>query len=172
MSKISNVMLTNKNMPGKTMSLKLKLDDIIKGIEFQSDFNSSYLNKLTGKIFSISDEEFLYAEMEEELTDIPDWQKENIEIAKQILSTDDYISLPDKFDIEEYRLMEKFSLSQLDESIREDLYYSIKGSGAFRRFKEKIYEYKLADDWYKYRDKVVKDIAKYWCEENNIEYFE
>lgn len=37
------------------MDLRLKLDDIIEGIEFQSDCSTIYLNKKTGKIITISD---------------------------------------------------------------------------------------------------------------------
>ena len=109
------------------MGLKVKLEDIIEGSEFQSDFSHSYIDKKSGKIHTISEEEFSYAEDDEELSDLPDWQKENVDIAKEILETDNYISLPDKFDLSEYNLMEKFSLSITDESIREEMYYSLKG---------------------------------------------
>ena len=58
MSKILNVMHTNQKVRGDNMSLKLNIDVIIQSIEFQSDVITSYLNKRTGKIFSISDEDF------------------------------------------------------------------------------------------------------------------
>ena len=66
---------------------------------------------------------------------------------------------------------------QTDESssfnkIRDILYYSIKGSGAFRRFKDNIYQYNLEEDWYRFRDEAIKRIAIEWCEDKGINYIE
>jgi len=152
------------------MSVKVNLNDIINGIESQNDSSNSYLNTSTGKIYLISEEDFTYAEDAKDLTEIPGWQKENIETAKEIMETDHYLSLPDIFELNEYNLMEKFSLSILNKKIQEDLYFSLKAKGAFRRFKDKVQKYNLADQWYKYRDTELIEIAKYWCKDNNIEY--
>ena len=152
------------------MAITVKLDDIIEGIEFQSDEVTSYLNKKTGKVVTITDQEFGAAEDDEPLEDFPDWEHENIKTAKEILETDDYISLPSKFDVHEYAIMERFCLSITDDEIRDIMYGSIKGRGAFRRFKDNIHRFDLADDWYKYRDEAIKQIAVGWCEKNNIEF--
>jgi hypothetical protein len=66
----------------------------------------------------------------------------------------------------------RLPLSIKDEEIRNTLYYSIKGSGAFRRFKNDIRRFNLEDDWYKYRDVAIKEIAIEWCENNNIQFAE
>lgn len=49
------------------------------------------------------------------IEDFPEWEHENIKAAKEILETDDYISLPAKFDIHEYAIMEQFCLSINDD---------------------------------------------------------
>ena len=134
------------------MAVTVNLGDIIDGIEFNSDVNQSYINKNTGKVVTISDEVFSYVDDEEIMDELPDWQKEEVETTKEILYTEDYISLPDKFDVDEYRLMERFCLSVSDEGLREKIYYSIKGRGAFRTFKNNIHRFGLADEWYRYRD--------------------
>jgi hypothetical protein len=46
------------------------------------------------------------------------------------------------------------------------------GSGAFGRFKDAIHYYDIAEDWYKYRDNALRQIAIDWCQENNIEFDE
>lgn len=98
--------------------------------------------------------------------------KEIIPIAKDIMQNpENYIPFPDQFDIHEYEIMERFCLSLNDENLREAMYSSIKGSGAFRRFKDNIYKFGISDDWYKYKDEAFQEIAKHWCEENNIEYY-
>lgn len=66
--------------------------------------------------------------------------------------------------------MEDFVLSINDNKLSDELYYAIKGSGAFRRFKDLIQRYGIADDWYKYRDNKYREIAIQWCEENDMEY--
>ena len=152
------------------MTTRVKLNEIIDGLESQSDESSSFLNKKTGEVVLISDEELNAAEENEPIEDFPDWQQDQVRIAKEIIAeTGDYISLPTKFDINEYRVMERFCLSLDDPEMSDLLYGSIKGSGAFRRFKDAVHKYDIADDWYKYRNDALKEIAIEWCRENNIE---
>jgi len=154
------------------MDKPVKLEDIIDGIEMQTDESSSYLNIKTGEVVIISDEESSAAEEDKPIDSFPEWQHELINKAKEILQSNDYISLPSKFQVHEYRIMEKFCLSITDDQIRDILYYSIKGSGAFQRFKNNIYKYNLEEEWYKFRDEAIKRIAIEWCEDNGINYTE
>jgi len=152
------------------MAIRVKLDDIIEGLEFQSDESSSFLDKTTGKVVLISDYEMRAAEDEDPIEDFPDWEQDLVRIAKEIVDeTGNYIALPTKFDINEYSIMEKFCLSLNDDEMSDTLYSLIKGSGAFRHFKDAIHDYGIADNWYKYRNDTLKEIAIEWCEENNIE---
>jgi len=155
------------------MAISVNLDDIIEGLEFQSDERHSFLDKRTGEVVSLSDEEMQAAEDDEPIENFPEWQQDLIKIAKETLQeTDDYVWLPSKFDIDEYSIMERFCLFIDDPEISDTLYSLIKGSGAFRRFKDALYEYNLSDDWYKYRDNRLKEIAIEWCKENGIEFEE
>ncbi len=153
------------------MTLRVKLDDIIEGLEFQSDESSSFLDKTTGKVVLISDYEMRAAEDDDPIEDFPDWEQDLVRIAKEIVDeTGNYIALPTKFDIHEYSIMEKFCLSLNDSEMCETFYNLIKSSGAFRRFKDAIHYYDIADDWYKYRNDALKEIAIEWCQENAIEF--
>jgi hypothetical protein len=51
------------------------------------------------------------------------------------------------------------------------MYSSIKGSGAFQRFKKNIDLYGIANEWYKFKDEAYKEIAIEWCKINNLEFF-
>jgi len=129
------------------MSVRVKLDDIIEGLEFQSDESSSFFDKTTGKVVLISDYEMRAAEDDDPIEDFPDWQQDQVRIAKEIIDeTGDYIPLPSKFDIHEYSIMERFCLSLNDAETRNIFCRLIKGSGAFRRFKDAIQEYDIADN--------------------------
>ena len=65
---------------------------------------------------------------------------------------EDYIPLPRQYDMNE---------DALDAAIR--------GKGAFRRFKDRLYDFDLQEKWYKYRDDCYEQIARDWCERFGIE---
>ena len=146
----------------------VKLKDLIEGLEFQSDACFSFLNTTTGEVVSVTTEELRAAEEDTLLEDFPEWQHDAIRIAGEILDTEHYLPLPTKFDIHEYSIMERFCLSVDDEDIRDDLCNAIRGRGAFRYFKDRIHAYGIAEDWYRYRDAALREIAVAWCEEHGI----
>ena len=151
------------------MAIRVKLDEIIEGLEFQSDESSSFLDKTTGKVALISEYEMRAAEDEDPIEDFPDWEQDLVRIAKEIVDeTGNYIDLPTKYDIHEYSIMEKFCLSLNDSEMCETFYNLIKGRGAFGRFKNVIHEYDIADDWYKYLNNALKEIAIEWCQEKAL----
>ena len=90
---------------------------------------------------------------------------------KKVLSLDgDYLKLPSKFDIDEYEIMERFCLSIPNEKTSDVFLDMIRGSGAFRRFKDLIYRYGIEKDWFKFRDQAYKEIAISWLESNGFAY--
>lgn len=66
--------------------------------------------------------------------------------------------------------MEEFCGSIKNDRVSNALYSSIQGRGAFRRFKDTIIRFGVEDDWYKFREEALKQIAIEWCEENEIMY--
>lgn len=135
-----------------------------------SDESSAYLNKTTGELILLSDEELSAAEEQEDSEDYPEWQREMIEKARQVLDSADYVELPSKFDIHEYRIMEAFCHSVNLPELRDQLLRKIRGSGAFGRFKQAIYSLGIEEDWYRFRDAEYERIAVEWLEENGIAY--
>jgi hypothetical protein len=154
------------------MTAQVKLSDIIEGMDFQSDERSSYLNTTTGEVVSVTDEELRAAEEEQPLEDFPDWQHDAIRIAGEILETEHYLQLPDRFEINEYHMMERFCLSVDEDDMRDDLCDAIRGRGAFRRFKDRVHAYGMAEAWYRYRDAALREIAVAWCAAHGIAYTE
>ena len=151
------------------MSQSVRLSAIMEVIEIFSDELSSYLNKRTGEVITLSEEEISAAEEGDDLDDYPEWQRENILMAREFLKNEkDYLGLPTKDDLDEYRLMEKFSLSIEDPETSEILYDDIKGRGAFRRFKDALHRLNLTEEWYAYREAAVRQVAIDWCELNEI----
>jgi hypothetical protein len=148
------------------------LSDIITGIELQNDDDRSFLNIKTGAVETVSREEMGAAEEEKPLEHFPAWQQANIKAAVEILESDDYITLPSKFDVNEYGIMEEFCLSLGDDRLRDIMCNCIQGSGAFRRFKDNVRRFSLEENWYRYRDEGIRKIAVEWCKENGVRFVE
>ena len=117
------------------METRVKLSDIIDGLESQSDESSSFLDKKTGEVILMTDYAMRAAEENEPLEDVPDWERELVATAREILAeTGQYLQLPTKYDLDEYSIMENFCMSLEKKQIGDILYDLISGSGAFRRF--------------------------------------
>jgi hypothetical protein len=159
-------------MVDKHRTKQVKLSDLIEGMDFQSDERSAFLNLTTGEVVSVTDEELRAVENDAPLEDFPAWQHDAIRLAGEIVETDHYLPLPDKFEINEYRIMERFCLARDDEDMREDLCNAIRGRGAFRYFKDRIRAYGITDEWYQYRDAALQEIAITWCEAHGVAYTE
>jgi len=146
------------------------LKDIVDALEMQFDEHSSFLDLDTGKVETVSHDLLRDAEegSDDEEPDLPEWQKPEWEIAKRIASTDRFVSLPTKFDVHEWAIMEEFSQSVEDDEIRDDLLFAIHGSGAFRHFKHELRRHEIEETWFKFRDEALREIAVDWCEENHI----
>jgi hypothetical protein len=143
------------------------------------------LNKVTGKIVAFTDDDIAMAEtyhqIEEELEDeneemggeVLDLELDYYQEVNKILASDpDYLKLPSKFEIHEYQIMERFSLSYPDEKVSDILIGRIRGSGAFHRFKDTIYQYGIENDWFQYRDQAYKEIIIAWLENRDIAYID
>ena len=69
-------------------------------------------------------------------SDLTEWEKEIIQIEEEIQNNpDNYIQFPDQYEINEYSIMENFSLSITNDNLREVVYSSLKGKGSFRNLR-------------------------------------
>ena len=151
--------------------MKVKIDDIIDAVDFDSDMSESFLNTKTEQVCMFTDEELRAAENDVDLSDSAEWYCEAVASAKHYLENpDDYLSLPEKYDFNEYRIMEKFISRVIIPKQSEMLSQSIQGKGAFRRFKTMLERLGLLDEWYKYRGQKLREFVESWCKENEIDF--
>ena len=149
--------------------MKVKLEDVIDGLEAQSDETHSYLNRRTGEVIWLGDDMLRRAEDEDDLEGEPAWMVEAVAEARDVLESGDYLRLPYRWEIDEYRIMEEFCITQVEGAAQTKLLDAIRGKGAFRRFKDRAHDLGLLDRWYVYRGEQLARIAIEWCEENGIE---
>ncbi len=128
--------------------MKVNLDDVIEAIEFTNDTTRYYYYKKTGVIIYTNDFDSVDdPEMMEDLEDNPE----------------DYIELPDSYEINEGKMMVNFLCDYYDVD-------EVFGK-RIRVLKRMIEDKGVLDEWYKYKEEAEKEIAVRWCEDNDIEYY-
>lgn len=154
------------------------LSEIVDALEFSPSEASYYLDRQTGKILLIDDACMQAAEEGEDPDEYSDWEDEEFEAAQGIAEDavlgdrERYVPLPSEFDIHEWEIMDKFGRSVGDPKVAAELANAIRGRGAFRHFKDTVHRLEIAEDWYKYRSEALTEIARDWCETNEISYTE
>ena len=133
--------------------MRAKLSEVIDALEFTNDEIEYYYNPDNGEIF---------------MSNIGEFENLNEDELDELFEKS--IMLPTRYDINEYEMMEDFTETIKDTRLQNQLYISLNGSGAFRRFKDTCINYDIIDDWYKFRDERYKEVAINWCKDNNIEF--
>lgn len=151
------------------MGVVVSLRDIVEAIELQSNEGSAYLNPETGEIVQVSEDEIVLVEEDAADEDLPQWQREAMPKIREALESEKFLALPDRFEVHEWSIMERFSHEQ-NERARKVLLGAIHGSGAFRHFRGAVEQLGLLDSWYRYRGEAIEQIARDWLEENKIAY--
>lgn len=83
---------------------------------------------------------------------------------------DCWIAVPGQRELGEYSIMEDFIDIIADPRKNELLSVAIEGRGAFRRFKDTLHRVGMTDEWYAFKNKAYIELARAWCEDNDIEY--
>ncbi len=138
--------------------MKVKLQDVIDGIDMVSEDSTCYLDRETGDVLFIS-----------EIAD-NDYDDDILELLKE--GSDRFIEFPSQWDRNDYQTMVDFIESLPQGKEQNLLAISINGSGAFRRFKYTASELGLLDDWYRFLNNAHRELAIEWCGDNEIEYEE
>lgn len=85
---------------------------------------------------------------------------------------DRFLRLPSQREIDEYGMMEAWIDSLPEGDRKATLEMAIRGRGAFRRFKDTVARFGMDKRWYEYRDQCYARLARRWCDDNDIEYFQ
>lgn len=155
------------------MSITVSLSEFIGTIQSTPHEYDIYLHKQTGELVMLSDEEYRAVQRADDPQSYPEWQQEMLISAKEVLEDEDeenYLLLPEQDEINEYQMMKAFCDRLPDEQSRHKLLRQLRGSGAFRRFKNTIRRHNVEQDWYRFRDEAYKKIAIDWLDYSGIAY--
>jgi len=141
--------------PGRgTAHIELDWDALEIAVERNSPETDSYLDLTTGRVLTIT-------------TGDPE-----ATINRQAVSDNirNFLRVEPASSREQYRWMEKFVGSVVDEALRERLIISIDGKGAFRRFKDVLLAYPAERErWFSYRADLLHWHIQTWLATHEIE---
>ena len=158
------------------MTRKLEIDWMELEAAFQMGSGTleempHYLDLETGKVVVITSEVARYLE-EPPGYELPDWEQEMLKVAEQVEKGygTRYISIPGEDSHEAYRDMERFISTVQSDRLRDRLWQAIQGRGAFRYFKDVLYEHPVEQErWFAFKDRRFHDRISRWLESEGIE---
>ena len=167
------------------MPLPVKLSDVVDQLEIVGDQVNVYLNRKTGEFVVLTEDEMAVLdddddfdefdddeldddEIHEESSNEPEWMREAKQIRREVYDSDDYVQLPDKFDLHDWQIMQDFCLSVPRSDVRAELLDLIRGRGAFSRFNSAIRGLRLENAWREFRNETYERVATDWLQTNEI----
>lgn len=133
-----------------------------------------YYDKRTNEIIEINIKhlELAYRYMEGKSLELySDWERnvilDTVEFVRDIRN---YVKLPDKYDVDEYRIMARFCYTRKRKRQVNKLMDALSSKGRLRAFNETVRSLKLEKEWIEFKRKVLLNVAIKWCKENGIEY--
>ena len=154
---------------------KVDIQKIVDELQMRFMDTTVYYNKQTGETLSIQDDDFRIVEeddFENNIQSYPEWQREHLKEVYDLLYNDveNYIALPNNFEIKDSDIMEEFIENVSNNNKRIQLENCMWQKGMYRKFKDKLIEIGLENEYYKFYDEKLKEIAIEWCNDNNLEY--
>jgi uncharacterized protein UPF0158 len=133
--------------------LDLDWDALEIAVERNSPDTDSYLDLTTGRVLTITSGD-------------PEAAINRQAVSENIRN---FLRIEPASSREQYRWMERFVGSVVDEALRERLIISIDGKGAFRRFKDVLLAYPAERErWFSYRADLLHWHISQWLEQHDI----
>lgn len=152
------------------MATIVSLRRVVDELDALMDECTAYLNRQTGELYALQDEEAGAIEDDADPEDLPEWLCDEVPKIREVLESGDWLPLPTKFDIHEWAIMDAFARSIDDSELQDELLGAIRGRGAFRYFKDTVHRHGIQDDWYGFRTAALERIAADWLDGHGISY--
>ncbi|MDR2849967.1 MAG: hypothetical protein LBW77_05440 [Verrucomicrobiota bacterium] len=153
--------MSDTDTPKRTL-----LDEVAGGLEFVSSDIRGVFHVPTRTVIPIPIEYLSQAEDRDGQDSEEDEELE--EALHYVRHRDEYLDLPDQYEIHDYAIMESFVSDCEDARDREKLENAIRGSGAFRRFNSTVIRLGLEEAWYAFRGQTYQSIARKWLKSHNL----
>ncbi|MEZ4296654.1 MAG: hypothetical protein R3B70_16930 [Polyangiaceae bacterium] len=151
------------------MSAVVSLKSVVDALQTQWNESRAHVNRSTGEVRVVGHDELELAESDDTPDDLPAWQMELIQQAREVCDSDDWLLLPSKFDIHEWNIMDEFAAT-IDGESGAMLRNTLRGGGAFGRFQGAIRILGIEQAWYRFRDEAFAELARSWLREHGLPY--
>ena len=137
------------------LNMKVDLKDLAAAFA-QSDVRQGYVDIRDGKVVMMADDLAERDAMHYALAMEEDWEH--------------YIPIPNVMDGDEAAMMRAFAESRPREDVKERLLTALQGAGAVTRFHHQVRHLLLKPAWEAFKQDYLMQVARDWCEENDVEY--
>ncbi len=151
------------------MASVISLKKIAQEIDMLGDDWTAYLNRQTSEVCSFPNDEMGQIEEGADADDLSDWRTQ-FEKMREILEGNDWIRLPNKFDVNEWSIMRDYAQSMEVTSVRDELLNTIHGRGAFRLFKDTLIRLGFRDHWFEFKSQAIEEIVADFLDARGIPY--
>jgi len=151
--------------------LAVDISEIAELMDTMFDENECYLDLQTGKTVVIPSELLRWEDDEDDPSGVPDWEKDLLPVVEEIeAGSERYAPIPEPDSREAYDDMVRFASTVTDPDLREHLDIALDGSGAFRRFKNVLYNHESQRQrWFRFKEEALTERARDWLRELDIE---
>jgi len=101
------------------MAAKVSLKRVVEELDALTDETSAYLNRVTGELYALGDEEAGLIEDGVDASELPEWLADEVPKIREVLDSADWLALPTRFDIHEWAIMDGFARSVADPGVRD-----------------------------------------------------
>ncbi len=137
------------------LNMKVDLKDLAAAFA-QSDVRQGYVDIRAGKVVMMADDMAEEEAMHHAFAMEEDWEH--------------YIPIPNIMDEDETAMMHAFAESRPREDVKERLREALQGTGAVTRFHHQVRHLLLKPAWEAFKQDYLMQVARDWCEENDVEY--
>ncbi len=154
------------------MDGKVSLGTIVDALDLASDGISSFVNRSTGEVRILTNEMLGMAEKKQETEDgsgsLEQVQDEELRDAMEVLGSADWLPLPDKFEVNDWDIMQRFAQSLPSREHEQEVLDAIHGRGAFRMFKGTIRRLGIEEAWFTFKTRCLEDMARDWLKAEGV----
>ncbi len=156
-------------IPSSSKTRPITVDALVEALAMQPRGACTYCNAETGEIITLTDDDLAYLqEAEEEPDCVSDADCLRLRQLQEVVESEEWLQLPDRFEIHDWAIMEAFVQTLESDELREHLLEVLHGPGALRVFPQVMEHLKLFDQWNRYHRAAMASIARDWMDEHGI----
>ena len=148
------------------MSVVVSLREVINEMAEIADQHSVFLNRRTGELFTIDDQQRVLFENSQPIHELAQGQH----VMREAMEAGDLLELPNKFEHHEYSIIERFCDTVSEPKHKKKLARAIRGKQAFRDFQKIVVKLGLQERWIGFRNRELEAVATTWLDRHEIAY--